>query len=711
MKIRKTKKGFTIVELVIVIAVIGILAAILVPTFIGLTSRANEASDNALVNNLNKALKLQEGEQGKKPETFQGAIDNLKKEGYLLEQLSTRSGKTLVWDLKEDQFVLNPTSLQTGANYWKIVENTNDVDAQNYSIYAGQKWTGNASGFKYGFDAGEKTDIEEITYTNTGAAQEVIIRTNGGNLTINAPEDSVKHYGVANVVDIQAIKHNSYHEHDKTTFLKVKTGRVVLEANAEVGGIHAVATDDAGDKYFNNIKIAVVSETTPLPEITRDLASIDEITNEGEYSQYVLEVQTSVTSSEYVWANLSISGALTVSNNVVSKETVTEEAKASKEIKQEETEASEGVSEIAEQIAQDTDNAVSEEEAKESASDVVTPTFDEKVVARVSTTGYESLKDALDNVNADGKVVVLKDIDEFPGYLIDKSLTLDLGGHTITGVTDFSKINPNTNNRLFKAAGSAEVKVINGKIVATATSNVAGYNSKGKPVNANNTVLSGAAGGSGFYGAFRSEGSSTLVLEDLVLENSRPWGMNVKVTEGTNAVLRNVTINSRFGGGIEAAGGYTLIENCEFHQSEYFDWNSGCIAVSGIAAYGGVVVRNSTMVIDESSFETTAQGNFAIYVFSSGGKITVEDGTFSAIKDVIILGHDTKTYPSNTSDVEIKGGTFNGTLNSPEKIVGDISYNNLVIKGGTFDHDPSAFVDSEHYTVTHSGNTWVVTAK
>ncbi|MBQ7250747.1 MAG: prepilin-type N-terminal cleavage/methylation domain-containing protein [Bacilli bacterium] len=53
--LKKAKKGFTIVELVIVIAVIGILSAILIPTFANLTQQAN---DTALKSNLANAYSL-----------------------------------------------------------------------------------------------------------------------------------------------------------------------------------------------------------------------------------------------------------------------------------------------------------------------------------------------------------------------------------------------------------------------------------------------------------------------------------------------------------------------------------------------------------------------------------------------------------------------------------------------------------------------------
>ena len=46
---RNNKKGFTIVELVIVIAVIAILAAVLIPTFSGVIEKANKSSANKLI--------------------------------------------------------------------------------------------------------------------------------------------------------------------------------------------------------------------------------------------------------------------------------------------------------------------------------------------------------------------------------------------------------------------------------------------------------------------------------------------------------------------------------------------------------------------------------------------------------------------------------------------------------------------------------------
>ena len=53
---KPNKKGFTIVELVIVIAVIAILAAVLIPTFVSVTRKANESNDVQAARNMNTFL-------------------------------------------------------------------------------------------------------------------------------------------------------------------------------------------------------------------------------------------------------------------------------------------------------------------------------------------------------------------------------------------------------------------------------------------------------------------------------------------------------------------------------------------------------------------------------------------------------------------------------------------------------------------------------
>lgn len=61
---KRTKKAFTIVELVIVIAVIAILAAVLIPTFANLIKSANRSADEQSVYQMNQALAIDEAENG-----------------------------------------------------------------------------------------------------------------------------------------------------------------------------------------------------------------------------------------------------------------------------------------------------------------------------------------------------------------------------------------------------------------------------------------------------------------------------------------------------------------------------------------------------------------------------------------------------------------------------------------------------------------------
>ena len=87
---KSNKKGFTIVELVIVIAVIAILSVVMIPTFGGIIEKANKSAAQQEAAALWKetyALDLADG-------SLDGVIDGV---GAETDEF-TVSGKTVTWD-------------------------------------------------------------------------------------------------------------------------------------------------------------------------------------------------------------------------------------------------------------------------------------------------------------------------------------------------------------------------------------------------------------------------------------------------------------------------------------------------------------------------------------------------------------------------------------------------------------------------------------
>lgn len=103
---RTQKRGFTIVELVIVIAVIAILAAVLIPTFSSLISKANLSADMQAVREMNIALAADEAVNGK-PTTIEGAMKVIADAGYDVDSWNPISkGYQVYWYKIDNRCIL-----------------------------------------------------------------------------------------------------------------------------------------------------------------------------------------------------------------------------------------------------------------------------------------------------------------------------------------------------------------------------------------------------------------------------------------------------------------------------------------------------------------------------------------------------------------------------------------------------------------------------
>ena len=100
------KKGFTIVELVIVIAVIVVLAAVLIPTFSSIVKKSKIAADVQTVKNLNTIV-VTEGTAIGGIKTAHDAIVAASNNGYDVTHISpTADGRTIAWDGTNYRFIL-----------------------------------------------------------------------------------------------------------------------------------------------------------------------------------------------------------------------------------------------------------------------------------------------------------------------------------------------------------------------------------------------------------------------------------------------------------------------------------------------------------------------------------------------------------------------------------------------------------------------------
>ena len=190
--------------------------------------------------------------------------------------------------------------------------------------------------------------------------------------------------------------------------------------------------------------------------------------------------------------------------------------------------------------------------------------------------------------------------------------------------------------------------------------------------------------------------------------------------------LNDVTMTSNKGHAVE-------IYSLGFVISDDWSGVTGTEAISGAS-----IVMNSGKIVtpaDGGSSNGALHGGSQWQETENRNSVTINGG------EIIVREVYTGIYCGTNVDLTINGGTFtsaegeeiifiaygdvvtkiaggNFTVSGSSKI-GDIinksgsSAANAVIEitGGTYSADPSAYVDTANYNVTHSGSTWTVTAK
>jgi len=269
---KPNKKGFTIVELVIVIAVVAILAAVLIPTFVSVVNKANVSNDTALVKNINITLAAEEITDGK-PATMHDALVMAERGGFDVSKLTPRSSGDIVWDSATNRFALvdkdgkkvfseNDKDIPQNASVWKIVKDLNGANGNTkYSSYlAGDNATGDVV-VSTGFDAGKNMGLSTVTY-NTPNEQNVVIRTNGGKLVVNAAKSHVEHYYIANEVEVKEVSDSTYVEYGVVGKMTVAASKkVVVKSAAVVGEITGDKKDITNEGFVAKMPDETGTET------------------------------------------------------------------------------------------------------------------------------------------------------------------------------------------------------------------------------------------------------------------------------------------------------------------------------------------------------------------------------------------------------------------------------------------------------------------
>lgn len=318
------KRGFTIIELVIVIAVIAILAAVLIPTFANIIQKANVANDVALARNMNTILIADEATNGRSTDMYDVLIA-LEQGGFKLENLNPRAdGNVFAWDKANNQIVyLEKGSAkpifqakEIGANKGDLYITTRKAevfaDYPGYSYYFASDIDGNIT-----LDEGSCLDTGEFALNgNVSVVTKNDVEIHGtinGTITVNSTNGKITNYSVVENVVIEKTASTSYHERGHVGAMEIKdslTGKVVLENDAYVEKLTNNGTSGTVESkgYVKAVDGSNTSVTVTPSGYALEIGTYDQLVNfrnkvnaGASYSGMTVKLTADIDISERAW--------------------------------------------------------------------------------------------------------------------------------------------------------------------------------------------------------------------------------------------------------------------------------------------------------------------------------------------------------------------------------------------------------------------------
>ena len=249
IKRNSKRRGFTILELVIVIAVIAILAGVAIPTFAGVVKKARISARTQMAQSINKLLAVDEASNGK-PTSMYDATRAMIENGIDIDRFMSDGGLALSWDQEDNRVAVVDEDFNTVYTHdgdelpenktliWQVVNEIPDDSAT--SIYLADGFVGEDIHVSVGVDVGDNLNIKSILYTDEDEENKSILIRANGKETVTDISNSSDEITLLGEADKTSLRNGEINDKNKLSIYEtladfsIYSGNAVIKSGASV---------------------------------------------------------------------------------------------------------------------------------------------------------------------------------------------------------------------------------------------------------------------------------------------------------------------------------------------------------------------------------------------------------------------------------------------------------------------------------------------